>query len=348
MISEGVIVINAVIVVWLQFFACLLLVGYAGVKLTVYGDAISDKTGLGGNWIGFLLIGIVTSVPELTSGISAVTLADAPNLAVGAIFGACIFNLAIIVILDLLYRRESIYHCASQGHILSAAFGVALLGFNGLGLTLALNKEALALGHIGVYSPVILILYVVAVYTVFSYESRQIKLYTEQEPDAYPNLSLSAVIVRYMAAALVVVVTGIWLPMVAKQIALIMHWQESFVGTLLVAFITTVPEMTVAVTAVRINALDMAIGGIFGSNLMNNAILAVEDIAYQHGPIFSKVSPVHTVSVMTSLIMTGFAIIGLFFRPEHRILRMVGWISWVLLSLLLINSYFLFINGQTV
>lgn len=321
--------------------------GYAGVKLTVYGDAISDKTGLGGNWIGFLLIGIVTSVPELASGISAVTLADAPDLAVGAIFGACIFNLSIIVILDLLYRRGSIYTSASQGHILSAAFGIVMIGFNGLGMDLAMNGESFALGHIGVYSPVILVLYLIAVYTVFNYESRQIKIYTEQEPDAFPNLSLSAVIMRYIAAALIVIVTGIWLPVVAKQIALLMHWQESFVGTLLVAFITTVPEMTVAVTAVRINALDMAIGGIFGSNLMNNAILAVEDIVYQHGPIYSKISPVHTVSAMTSLIMTGFAIIGLFFRPEQRILKMVGWISWVLLSLLLINSYFMFINGQT-
>jgi len=331
----------------LQFFACLLLVGFAGVKLTVYGDAISDKTGLGGNWIGFLLIGIVTSVPELASGISAVTIADSPNLAVGAIFGACIFNLAIIVILDLLYRRDSIYHSASQGHILSAGFGIVMIGFNGLGMNMALNGEALAFGHVGVFSPVILVLYLVAVYTVFSYESHQIKLYTEKEPDAFPHLSLSAVIVRYIAAALVVIVTGIFLPVVAKQIAMIMHWQESFVGTLLVAFITTVPEMTVAVTAVKIHALDMAIGGIFGNNLMNNAVLAIEDIVYKNGPIFSKISPVHAVSVVTSLIMTGFTIIGLFYRPEQRILKMIGVISWVLLLLLLINSYFMFINGQT-
>lgn len=321
--------------------------GFAGVKLTVYGDAISDKTGLGGNWIGFLLIGIVTSVPELASGISAVTIADSPNLAVGAIFGACIFNLAIIVILDLLYRRDSIYHSASQGHILSAGFGIVMIGFNGLGMNMALNGEALAFGHVGVFSPVILVLYLVAVYTVFSYESHQIKLYTEKEPDAFPHLSLSAVIVRYIAAALVVIVTGIFLPVVAKQIAMIMHWQESFVGTLLVAFITTVPEMTVAVTAVKIHALDMAIGGIFGNNLMNNAVLAIEDIVYKNGPIFSKISPVHAVSVVTSLIMTGFTIIGLFYRPEQRILKMIGVISWVLLLLLLINSYFMFINGQT-
>ncbi|MGZ4996080.1 MAG: sodium:calcium antiporter [Methylobacter sp.] len=331
----------------MQFIACLLLVGYAGVKLTVYGDAISDKTGLGGNWIGFLLIGIVTSVPELASGISAVTIADSPNLAVGAIFGACIFNLAIIVILDLLYRRDSIYHSASQGHILSAGFGIVMIGFNGLGMNMALNGKALVFGHISVFSPVLLVLYLVAVYTVFSYESHQIKLYTEKEPDAFPHLSLSAVILRYIAAALVVIATGIFLPVAAKQIALVMHWQESFVGTLLVAFITTVPEMTVAVTAVKIHALDMAIGGIFGSNLMNNAVLAIEDIVYKNGPIFSKISPVHAVSVVTSLIMTGFTIIGLFYRPEQRLLKMIGVISWVLLLLLLINSYFMFINGQT-
>ena len=149
--------------------------------MTVYGDAISDKTGLGGNWIGFLLIGIVTSVPELASGISAVTLADAPGLAVGAIFGACIFNLGIIVVLDLLYRRGSIYTSASQGHILSAAFGIVMISFSGSGMNLALNGDAFAFGHIGVHSPIILVLYLVAVYTVFSYESGQIKIYTEQD-----------------------------------------------------------------------------------------------------------------------------------------------------------------------
>ncbi len=315
--------------------------------MTVYGDAIADKTGLGGNWIGFLLIGTVTSMPDLANGISAVTLANAPGLAVGAIFGACIFNLAIIVILDLLYRQGSVFSSASQGHILSAAFGIVMIGFSGLSMNLALNREEPALGHIGVFSPLILVLYLVSVYTVFNYESRQVKEYTEQEPDAYPGLSLGVVITRYIGAALVVIITGIFLPLIAKEVALLMHWRESFVGTLLVAFITTLPEIIVAITAVRIHALDMAIGNIFGSNLFNMAILAIEDIVYKPGPLFSKIAPVHAVSVMTSLIMTGFAITGLFFRPEKRILKMVGWISWMLLSLLLINSYFLFINGQT-
>lgn len=341
-------VINAVLAVWLQFLTCLLLVGYAGVKLTVYGDAIADKTGLGGSWIGFLLIGVVTSMPDLANGLSAVTLADAPDLAVGAILGACILNLAMIVMLDLLYRKQSIYSLASRGHILSAAFGVVMIGFTGLSLNLALNREEPALGHVSVFSLLNLVLYAVAVYTVFSYESRQIKQYTEYQPDAFPKLSLRALIVRYFAAALIVVAAGVWLPVIAKEIAQLMRWRESFVGTLLVAFVTTLPEIIVAITAVRIQALDMAIGNIFGSNLFNMAILAVEDMVYRPGPIFSKVSPVHSVSVMTALIMTGFAITGLFFRPQKRLLKLVGWVSWMLLSLLLVNSYFLFINGRQV
>lgn len=331
--------------IWLQFSACLLLIGYAGMKLTVYGDAISDKTGLGGNWIGFLMMATVTSVPELASGISAVTLANSPDIAVGTLFGSCVFNLAIIVILDLLYRKASIYQTASLGHILSASFGVVLIGLCGVGISLAAAGEPLALGSIGLYSPVIILLYLIAVWMVFSYESRQINAFTEQEPDAYSALSLTSVILRYLFAAMVVIIAGIELPLVAKHIAQVMQWQESFVGTLLVALITSLPEMVVALTAIRIHALDMAIGNIFGSNLFNIAVVAIEDILYRHGPILAMVSPAHAISVSTSLIMTGFAIIGLFYRSERRVFKLVGWVSWLLLGLYLINAYFLYRHG---
>lgn len=329
--------------IWLQFIACLLLVGYAGVKLTVYGDAIADKTGLGGNWIGFLLMATVTSVPELASGISAVTLVDSPNIAIGTLLGSCVFNLAIVVILDLLYRENLIYRVASVGHVLSASFGIVLIGLCGLGINLAGAGEALTFGYIGVYSPVIILFYIISVRTVFRYENRRIKSFTEQDTDPFPYLSLRSVILRYLFAAAVVITVGIWLPFVAKQISSLMHWQESFVGTLFVAFITSLPEMIVAVAAIKIHAVDMAIGNIFGSNLFNIVVVAITDFCYKSGPILAKVSSVHSISVVTSLLMTGLAVIGLFYRAEQRVLKLMGWISWSLLVLYLFNSYFLFI-----
>lgn len=42
--------------IWLEFLTCLLLIGFAGVKLSFYGDVIADKTGLGGTWIGVVML----------------------------------------------------------------------------------------------------------------------------------------------------------------------------------------------------------------------------------------------------------------------------------------------------
>ena len=87
--------------VWLQFILCVVIITIAGIKLSQYGDAIADKTGLGGTWIGVILLATVTSLPELVTGISAVTYANAPDIAVGDVLGSCVFNLLIIVILNM-------------------------------------------------------------------------------------------------------------------------------------------------------------------------------------------------------------------------------------------------------
>ena len=70
---------SSILIVWLKFAVCLGLIGYAGSKLSRYGDIIADKTGLGGAWIGLILMATVTSLPELITGINAVSLAAAPT-----------------------------------------------------------------------------------------------------------------------------------------------------------------------------------------------------------------------------------------------------------------------------
>src|SRR5574341_1134667 len=94
---------------WLEFAACAGLIGYAGSRLSRYGDVIADKTGLGGTWIGLVLLATVTSLPELATGISSVTAAGVPNIALGDALGSTVFNLVLIVMLDFLHRGESVY-----------------------------------------------------------------------------------------------------------------------------------------------------------------------------------------------------------------------------------------------
>ncbi|MCX7183938.1 MAG: hypothetical protein NTW90_01640 [Nitrosospira sp.] len=143
---------------WLQLLICLAIIGYAGYFLSRYADIIAEKTGLSASLIGLMLLATVTSLPELVTGISAVTAADAPDIAVGNVLGAAVFNLAILVILDALYRHETIYSRAAHGHILSAALGALLIAFTGSSLLLDRAGMSPALGHVGLYSPFIVLM----------------------------------------------------------------------------------------------------------------------------------------------------------------------------------------------
>ena len=88
--------------IWLQLLLCLTVIGYAGYFLSRYGDIIAEKSGISASWVGLILLSTATSLPELVTGISAVTFADAPDIAVGDVLGSTVFNLAILVVLDAL------------------------------------------------------------------------------------------------------------------------------------------------------------------------------------------------------------------------------------------------------
>jgi len=328
--------------VWVQFLICVIAIGFAGVKLSRYGDAIADKTGLGGTWIGVIMLASVTSLPELVTGISSVTMANAPDIAVGDVLGSCVFNLVLIVVLDFMSRDKTLYCRASQGHILAAGFGIMLLGLAGFSLLLAAQGSGVSLWHLGLYSPAIIVLYTVAMRAVFLYESELVEDFTEATADAYPELTLRTAVVRYIAAAMVVLIAGVWLPFVAKALAVEMGWHEGFVGTLFVAFVTSLPEMVVTVAALRLGAVDMAIGNLFGSNLFNVGILAIDDIFYLPGPLFDAVSATHAISAFSAIMMTGVAVVGLLYRPRTRVFRTVGWASIFLFTVYLVNTYMLY------
>ena len=84
----------------------------AGTALARYGDAIAEATGLGRLWIGSVLLAGATSLPELTTGISAVRL-GAVDLAVGDLFGSSLANMLILAVIDLLPPQRQVLRQAT-------------------------------------------------------------------------------------------------------------------------------------------------------------------------------------------------------------------------------------------
>jgi cation:H+ antiporter len=329
---------------WLQLATCAALILLAGSRLARYGDVIAQHTGLGGSWIGLVLLATVTSLPELVTGVTSVTLADVPDIAVGNVLGACVLNLAMLVVLDALHRKASIYSVASQGHVLGAAFGVVMLGVVAFGI-LAAPQLDLQVGHVGVVTLAILPLYAVAVRVILRYERGVRAASVEAAHDESPEMTLRQAAVRYALAACVVVGAALWLPFAAGALAASMGWSESFVGTLLVALATTLPELTVTVAAVRLGALDLAIGNLVGSNLFNLAILGLDDLLYLPGPLLADVSPSHALSATAAIVMAGAMIVALVARPAARLLNAVGWTSVLIALVYFVNAWLHFRHG---
>jgi cation:H+ antiporter len=328
--------------IWLSLLACLVVIGFAGWRLSRYGDILAEKTGLSASWIGLILLATATSLPELATGISAVTAASAPDIAAGDVLGSTVFNLLILVILDAFYRRESLYTRAAQGHILSAALGALLIGISGFSLLLDRSGFSPSLGHVGLYSPLIVLVYVAAMRAVFQYEKRTLSEFTEAAVARYPDITHRQAWMGYAVAASAIVAAGSWLPFVAKTLAVQMGWEQSFVGTLLVAAITSAPEAAVTISALRIGAVDMAIANLLGSNLFNIAILAIDDLFYAPGPLLAAINPSHAITALTAVMMSALVIVGLIYRPQGRDVAGLSWISVGLFALYLLNTWLLF------
>jgi cation:H+ antiporter len=332
---------NPVVQIWSQFFFCVLLIGVAGIRLSRHADTIASLTGLSRNWIGLILVATVTSLPELVTGLSSVTVAAAPDIAVGDVLGSCVFNLAILALLDVSYRRGALYAEVSQAHIMSAGFGVILQASAGLAMLLTARGMMPSLAHISAASPLIVALYVLAMRAIYQSESHR-------PPDVVPRLApdatLRTALMGYGLASVVIVGAGIWLPLVGVELARVMGWSNSLVGTLFVAFATSVPELATTWGALRLGALDLAIGNLLGSNLFDVLILAVDDFAYRPASLYAAASSVHVVSALTASMMSGAVVVALAYRPVGRVWHIASWASLALLGLYLLHAFVQFLH----
>jgi cation:H+ antiporter len=327
--------------VWLKFFILLALIGVSGTQLSRYGDALAEKTGLGRTWLGLVLLAAITSLPESSTGISSVLWVNAPNITVGDLLGSCLFNLFILAVVDLLYPPSPVLTAADRGHLLAGSFTVVMLTVAIMGTLAPLPTAGITLGHIGLSSPILLICYLGAMRVIYRYQRRQRLAYLEEHEEEliYSEIGLGKTVLMLGLSALVVVGAGIWIPQVAVELAHFMGWHQTFVGTIFVAASTSLPELVVTLGALRLGAVDLAVGNLLGSNLVNLALLGVMDILYFKGPLLRAVSHDHASTGLMAILMTSIACAELAYRPAKKALRLVSLGAFLLAFLFTANIF---------
>jgi cation:H+ antiporter len=326
---------------WIGFISCTSAIVYAGTRLSKYGDIIAEKTGLGGAWIGVVLMASVTSLPELVTGISSVTYTGVPDIAVGDVLGSCVFNMLILAVLDALYRPMPISARAHYGNVLSAGFGILLLG--AAAASIFLGKRTPSIGWIGLYTLLIAVVYLIAMRMVYFYEKRRFAHLVKEIAIVlkYEEITIKSAVVNYVINALIVIIAAVFLPRIGEGIAEVTGLGQTFVGNIFIAVSTSLPEVVISVAAVKMDAVDLAIGNLFGSNIFNIFILALDDLFFIKGPILLFVNSSHTVSALSAIIMTSIAIIGLTYRTEKKRL-FLAWDSIGIVIAYIVNLMLLY------
>ncbi|MHB9072114.1 MAG: sodium:calcium antiporter [Desulfobaccales bacterium] len=333
--------------VWLQFLLIAGAIAFAGSGLVRYGDVLAEKTGMGRTWLGLVVLAAVTSLPEMATGVSAILWVQAPDITVGDLLGSCMFNLLILAVVDLFYPPGPVLTAADRGHLLAACFGVVMLAVAVMGLIRPPSVAGITLGYVGLSSPILLLCYLVAMRSLFRYQRRELAVYlTEHEAILlYEDISLNAAMAKFGVSALVVVAAGVFLPAVADQIAHLMGWQRSVMGTIFVAAATSLPEIVVTFSALRLGAVDLVVGNLFGSNLINLGILGLMGFLYVNAPLLQSVSPKHIGTGVMAIIMTGIAATEMMYRPQKKTLR---WMSVGAFSLVFLYAANIFVQLLTV
>jgi len=311
-----------VLFIWGKFLILLALIYIFGTKASKKADIIAEKKGLEKAFMGLVFIAMITSFPELFTGISAVAVVKSPDIALGEILGSCIFNILIIAIIELSFRKKEVYRLHGRINMLPMGFSLILIAAVTLGMALKLKFSIL---NVGLFPILIIILYFIFMRIIYLERRSENPDVSRQETvpakaaagdgvkkEAVKSVttgkaSIKKEVVSFIICAVVIIAVGGYLPKVGEELAEVMGWNHSFIGIVFLAFVTSFPELTVSFAVVKMGNVDMFIGNIAGSNLFNLAIIFIIDIFYVKGTVLSAVSdnniPTGIIAILMSFII---------------------------------------------
>lgn len=300
---------------WLIFFLTGVVIIAAAIKLAEYGDAIAYRTGLGQLFIGALLLAGATSAPELLTMISSIRQGHI-NLTAGDLFGSSMFNMLLLGVLDIAFYKTRILRRVALRHALTASLGTLLTG---LAVFFILADIKWMIGWINVDSLVMIAIYIVGVWLLRSNPVTGLPEPAVKEEELRKVPSLRGAIIGFVAATAVLILVVPWMVRSASQIAEQSGLGDGFVGMLLIATVTSLPELVSVISAVRLKAYDIAVGNLFGSNVFNMFALAMADVIYTDGNFFEAINPAFALAGLLAMLLTILGLIGNLAQVERRI-----------------------------
>lgn len=299
------------------FLAAAAAIFWSGMRLPIHGERIAQRAGIGATTLGLFVLAVITSLPELAVTLAAMLGVRAPDLALGNILGSNNFNVTVLAFLPACLAGGTLLRQVDVGrYTRTCVLLLVLTGITGAGIWAGrLMPSGLAA-----------VVFSLLIVGIFLWElgsaRRGIALAPEGAGVASNRVGADGVGAFVLYAA-VVVAAGIFISRAGYEIARyefrtdegVFTLGRTFVGTLFVAVATSLPEVTVALGAVRkARSADMALGTLLGSNSINLVIFAIGApfLMIDRGRSgWSEIPPIHMVNVATAILLTLVVLAGM-------------------------------------
>jgi cation:H+ antiporter len=320
------------------FLAAACIIGFFGIRMTYLARELAVATGLGEAFTGAVLVGATTSLSGIIASATSAWQGEA-SLAVSNSLGGIAAQTLFLVVGDLVYRKYNLeYAAASVENMMMSVQLMILLCI----LLIAFSLPGLSFFSIHPASVVLIVAYL---YTL------KLLVETHEKPMWLPRmehgtisdsnqqvprggLSRSALLLQFALCACVVGLSG-WL--IAESGIVIVEQtglSAGLMGGIFMAVSTSLPELVVAVTAIRMGALTLAVGDIIGGNAFDTLFVAISDVFYRSGSIYTDILDTERVWLAAAMIMNAVLLMGLMYR-ERKGIANIGMESLLILLIYL-------------
>ena len=274
---------------------------------------IAENSGLSKLFIAATIVAFGTSAPELFTSVNA-NLSGFPGISVGNVIGSNIANVLMVigvaaVIAPVIIDRKAVRVDTFVMILATIAMAVAVW--------------AEILPRWGGFAMIAAIVG----YVVYQYNASRIDVDEEEDGDELPGnpFLLVAVGIGVLVLGSEILVQGA----VAGGYAL--GVPEAVIGMTVIAFGTSLPELTTCVAAARKGQSDMIVGGIVGSNIFN--ILSVMAVSAAVKPLIIDPRFVYFDLPVVLAVTAVFAVFLLFVGRIGRIAGIALAVSYLLFNI---------------
>jgi cation:H+ antiporter len=319
----------------LSFGAAAILIWFAGSRLARYVDILTEKITIGRAFAGMLMLGSITSLPEMSAVSTAAAFGNA-SLAINTLLGSLALNVAMIAVADINVRGAALSsRVAEPGALYQAALCMIALS---LTIAAIVTGDRLIIGT-GSWTMVICAFVLVSFWLAsgFAYRSPwRVRRPVQDQVGAgggrevrgdHTRREIEWKVTKGLAfkigfAALAILVSGYVLSRSSEAIAQQIGLRTSMAGFVLLGTVTSLPELATILAAARLGRFDMAVADSFGTNLVNLGLLVVADAFYPGGPILNQAGRFEIAACLLCLVLTAIYVLGLLEHHKRTIFGM--------------------------